>query len=263
MLNSQLMNNDLKYIPLNLIDGPTVAMRDDLNEEALQDLVQSIREAGVITPLTLKPKGDRYEVVAGARRRMAAIYAGLSEVPAVVRAAGARETALIKMHENLVREDVDPVSEGRFIADTMAELGLDEAAFADQIKRSVEYVRARLAVHAMPDYIKEYLRTGAIGLTVALLLAQVDEEPRRKNWVDDAVRSGMSITTAKYALAVWQAGQEAAAAAPAGTPPPEVPMELPTILWPCAKCGGQGKSEDMVMVRIHKEECVSDDIPAQ
>lgn len=249
------MPSDLKYIPLNLIDGPDHAMRGDLNEEALHDLVESIRQVGIITPLSLRARGERYEVIAGARRRMAAIYAGLSEVPCVVRLTDDSEATVIKMHENLVREDVDPVAEGRFISEAIAQLGLGVAEFAERINRSVPYIEARLTIHRMPDYMKEGIKTGRLGIGVALELVKVDDDAQRARWVEDAIRNGMTLSTAKYAVAVYESQRENNPQGDGTTQMPLPPIELPVLLWVCARCGQQAQAQDMEMVRVHKADC--------
>jgi ParB family transcriptional regulator, chromosome partitioning protein len=83
------------------------------DDAALEELSKSIAEKGVLQPLLVRPKGKKYEIVAGERRWRAAKLAGLSEVPVVIRELDDRETLEIALIENLQREDLNPLEEAR------------------------------------------------------------------------------------------------------------------------------------------------------
>src|SRR3990167_783747 len=141
----------LQSVPIELIDDPEVAMRQQFDEEKLQELAESIKKHGVLQPLVLRERGGRFEIIAGHRRLAACGIARLGKVPALVRNATDSETAILRMHENLIREDVDPVSEAIFIANQIKALRTDLAAFAKMLGKSEQYIGDRLSIAEMPD----------------------------------------------------------------------------------------------------------------
>ena len=179
-------------------------MRSDLNPEALQDLVQSIEQNGLLQPIVVRLKDDHFEVIAGYRRLAAIRILKHKQIAAVVRSADDRQAIIFRTHENLVRSDVDPVSEARFFAQAISELNVSVRDFAGQINRSEAYVQDRLDIAAMPDYMQAGLQDKTLKLGVALSLARIDDERTRYNWTQNAIRDGMSAAAARNALPIYQ-----------------------------------------------------------
>src|SRR5574343_2047869 len=97
------------------IDDPKEAMRTELDRDDLFDLAENIKQNGLINPITIRPMGDRYEVVAGHRRLSACKIAGIIKIPCVVRELDDTKTFEVMAAENLERADVDPVDEAIFL----------------------------------------------------------------------------------------------------------------------------------------------------
>ena len=97
------------YVRIALIEPNKNQPRQAFDEERLKELADSIRQYGVIQPLVVRPKGTRYEIVAGERRWRAARLAGLKEVPVVIRDYGDAEKAAVTLIENVQREDLNPI----------------------------------------------------------------------------------------------------------------------------------------------------------
>ncbi|NJK44315.1 MAG: ParB/RepB/Spo0J family partition protein [Pleurocapsa sp. SU_196_0] len=100
-------------LPVNQLEGNKKQPRTVFDDAALEELSKSIAEKGVLQPLLVRPKGKKYEIVAGERRWRAAKLAGLTEVPVVIRELDDRETLEIALIENLQREDLNPLEEAR------------------------------------------------------------------------------------------------------------------------------------------------------
>jgi ParB family chromosome partitioning protein len=100
-------------IPVDAIDPNPLQPRTSFPEEELQELVDSIREQGVIQPVLVRPVADRYQLVAGERRWRAARAAGLDSVPAIVRELDDREALELALTENLLRNDLGPIETAR------------------------------------------------------------------------------------------------------------------------------------------------------
>ena len=241
-----------EHISTDLIDPPRLEMRTDLDEEALQDLVASIKDNGIIQPLVVRPVGKRYEIIAGRRRLAAAKLVKLAKVPAIVREADDRTTAVLRIHENLVRDDVDVLSEALFIVNSIQELGISETAFAAMINRSPNYVFDRIEIADMPDYLQQALKTKSIKLGVALNLNRIGHEPTRKTWTETAIRDGCSVRASEAWLKQYQDIEERQIEENPGIELPAEPVPLQEILVACARCGEHGQLQEMTLVRVHK-----------
>jgi len=138
--------------------------RTRFDEERLAELEASIRQDGLVSALTVVPaKGDRYNVIAGERRLIAARRAGLKEIPVVVRAAeGSRAATLV---ENLIREDLDPVDTARGLADLAeAENLTTHQQIAERIgrKKSGGWVSEHLRLLRLPESVQRHIASGDI-----------------------------------------------------------------------------------------------------
>lgn len=204
------------------IDDPRDAMRTELDREALFDLAANIKQNGLINPITVRPvfkhsencvykEGDkmpscegicfvRYEVVAGHRRLSACKIAGLIRINCVVRVLDDKQTFEIMAAENLERADVDPVDEAIFISKYLEKTGKTIAEVASSLKRSIVYVKSRIEVGNMPEYMRDYLKSGQLKLGVALVLNQITDERTRHVWTELAVRDGANIAQAEFWL---------------------------------------------------------------
>lgn len=136
--------------------------RKNFDPEKMQELVNSIKESGVIQPLIVRKAGNKYEIVAGERRWRAAQEAGLTTVPAVIRKykdATMMEVALV---ENLQRSDLDPLEEALGIQAMMKGLNMTQAEVAKKLGMSRTAVTNSLRLLNLPDDVKEYVAKGLL-----------------------------------------------------------------------------------------------------
>jgi ParB/RepB/Spo0J family partition protein len=134
-------------IPLSLVDPSPANPRKYFNPDHLKELAASIKEKGVVEPVLLRPRGERYELIAGERRYRAAKMAGLAEIPAIVRDLDDKAAFELMMIENLQRSDLLAVEEGEGYLTMKREFGYDVDAIADKVKktRATVYARMKLA----------------------------------------------------------------------------------------------------------------------
>ena len=124
--------------------------RRDFDAEALAELAESIRENGVITPITLRKTGDTYQIIAGERRWRAARMAGLHEVPAMVLDVDEDTAYALALIENLQREDLNPMEEAEGYRRLTQELGLTQDQAAQRVGISRPAVANALRLLALP-----------------------------------------------------------------------------------------------------------------
>ena len=128
---------ELKQLPVELIEPNPDQPRTNFEKGALDALAGSIKSAGMLQPLIVRPvDGGRYELVAGERRWRAARKAGLEQVPAVIRVSPEDERLQSALIENMVREDLNPVDEARACAALVDDLGISKQELAQRVGRS-------------------------------------------------------------------------------------------------------------------------------
>lgn len=194
------MTEIVREIYMENIDDPEHAMRTELDRDALFDLADNIKQNGLINPITVRPRNDRYEVVAGHRRFSACKIAGMSKIACVVRELDDNQAFAVMAAENLERADVDPVDEAIFISKYIKQTKQSVPEVAKSLRRSVVYVESRLSIGNMPEYMQAYIKSGALKLGAALALVQITKEDMRKMWCDMAARDGVSVAQAEYWL---------------------------------------------------------------
>lgn len=191
-------NNNTREILSDLIDLPANQMRRDINRDELHVLAENIKQNGLISPITVRPVGERYELVAGQRRLMALRIAGIIRIPCIVRDLNDVTALNIMAAENIERRDVDLVDESNFIARVMKETDADVEQMAARLKRGEKYVKDRLLVAEMPDYMQGFLKTAELKLGAALALMEITPEEKRRLWVGMAVDQNASVRTVEY-----------------------------------------------------------------
>lgn len=191
-------------VPIDLIDDPELPLRSDLSRESVAELAGSIKQYGVIEPLVIKRKGKRYEVVAGHRRLVAAIVAGLVKVPCVIYNAPPEDQDLVKIHENVHREALNPVDEAYFLEEVQKRHKLTRQQLANLIGRVKSYVDDRLAVRNYPLDVKQALHAGLIVFSVAREFAKVKDEMVRSDYLHHAIEGGVTPELALKWRRIWE-----------------------------------------------------------
>src|SRR3954447_24904709 len=173
---------ELREIPVDLIAPNPRQPRRRFDEATLNGLADSVRERGVLQPVLVRPvAGGTYELVAGERRWRAAGLAGLETLPALVRARDDAQALEVALIENMAREDLNPVEEGRACAALVEELGLTREEVGRRVGRSRVSVSDLMRLLDLPDEVLELLESGALseGHGRATLLAEDHADRRR------------------------------------------------------------------------------------
>ncbi len=133
-----VLDASLRSMPVDLLQRGKYQPRENFDQEALEELANSIRVQGVIQPIVVRPIGKqgRYEIVAGERRWRAAQLAGLQDIPAVVREVDDQATMAMALIENLQRENLNPIEEATALQRLIDEFGLTQQQAADAVGRS-------------------------------------------------------------------------------------------------------------------------------
>jgi ParB family chromosome partitioning protein len=195
-------------VPITMIDPNPHQPRHTIGGEALDDLVSSIRQHGILQPLLMTKKGGRYQIIAGERRFRAAQKLGLPSVPGLVREAREIEQLEMAIVENVQRQDLNPVEEGQGYQQLGEDFGLTQEEIARKVGKSRATIANALRVLALPPIMLQALRQGTITSSHAkILLSAVTPSEREKLFqqileqklpVRAAARLGQQTTVRRY-----------------------------------------------------------------
>lgn len=136
--------------------------RSEFNEEALSNLCESIKEKGVLQPLLVRKKDEKYEIIAGERRWRAAKMAGVSSVPVVIKDFDDCETLEIALIENLQRENLSAIEEAEGFNRLVSEHGYTQDVLGKVIGKSRSHIANTLRLLLLPEDVKELIKQGVI-----------------------------------------------------------------------------------------------------
>lgn len=170
--------NDFVYLPIAKVEPRKDQPRNVFDEECLGELAESIREHGVLQPLTVRSLGKGYyQIIAGERRWRASRMAGLKEVPARVIEADDKKATELAMVENLQREDLNPIEEAKGYKALMQEYGLTQEDVAKRVSKSRPVIANSLRLLSLPENLLQKLENGEISVGAArTLLSLADDE---------------------------------------------------------------------------------------
>lgn len=149
----------LRQLPVEQIQRGRYQPRQDLREDTLQELAESIRAQGLVQPVIVRPLGrGHYELIAGERRWRAAQLAGLREVPAVVREVSDQAAIAMALIENIQREDLNPLEEATTLQRLIAEFDLTHQQAAEAVGRSRTAVTNLLRLLELTEEVQQRVR---------------------------------------------------------------------------------------------------------
>ena len=244
----------LRDIALDSIDPPPAPIRAHMDTTELAELARSISVLGIIEPLIVVPDAGRYKVIAGHRRYLAAIMAGLLRVPCVIFDEQHEALDGVQLHDNLYREDLNAVEEGRKFQSMLPSCGDDVDTLAGLIRQSRGYVEDRLLLLTGDAEVCDALAARQISFAVAKELNKVNEQAMRRMFLTAAVDGG---ATARLVMG-WRVRANAGAraeeirterAAAAAEAP--APATDPASIFACFYCQGSENPHDLQLFYVH------------
>ena len=181
------------YLPITSVENNASQPRKEFDEEALAQLADSIRQHGIIQPLTVrKLSSGYYQIIAGERRWRAARMAGLREVPAVVIEADDRKAAELAMIENLQREDLNPIEEAAGYRTLITQYHMTQEEAANRVGKSRSAVANSLRLLELSDAVQTLVQNGALsaGHARALVVLPATAQIKAANAI---VEGGLSV----------------------------------------------------------------------
>ena len=198
---------ELQHLPVELIQRGKYQPRRDMDQQALEELAQSIKGQGVMKPIVVRPiPGDRYEIIAGERRWRATQLAGLDTIPAMVRDVPDEAAIAMALIENIQREDLNPVEEAIALQRLQTEFHLTQQQVADAVGKSRVTVANLLRLISLPEVIKTMLSHGDLEMGHARALLGLPEEQQVEG-ARHVVARGLSVRQTEALVRQWLSGK--------------------------------------------------------
>ncbi len=178
-----------RQVPIEQLDPNPNQPRQRMGD--LSELMASITTRGIIEPLIVRQRGDRYQIIAGERRYQAAVQVGVAEVPVVIRDSDDGEVIEIALIENLQRKDLTPFEESEALHALAARFQYTHEELARRLGKSRTTVTEAISLHAVPDRVKQLCRLAEItSKSVLLEIARQGDENRMIALVERITRGG-------------------------------------------------------------------------
>ena len=185
-----------RIIPLEDIDPNPNQPRHTMGD--LSELIASVREKGILEPILVRPRGNRFQIIAGERRFRAAGEAGLAEVPCIVRETPDAEMMELALIENLQRKDLTPFEEADGLLSLKDNYGYTHDAMAEKLGKSRSSITETLSLTTMPEDVRQICRLADIG-SKSLLLQVVRQPSHQKmvSFIERLQQEGMTRRDAR------------------------------------------------------------------
>jgi ParB family chromosome partitioning protein len=166
-----------RLVPIEQVDPNPTQPRQVMGD--LSELIASISEKGILEPLLVRPRGDRFQIVAGERRYQAAVQVGLQELPVVIRDVDDTEVIELALIENLQRKDLTPFEEAEALGGLAEQCGYTHEDLARRLGKSRSSVTESLTLNTMPEEIRNLCRLADISAKSLLLQIVRQDTPQK------------------------------------------------------------------------------------
>ncbi|MGM9604434.1 MAG: ParB/RepB/Spo0J family partition protein [Faecousia sp.] len=187
-----------RLLPLHRVEPNPEQPRQDFDQEELEALAESIRQHGILQPLTVRETAEGYyQIIAGERRWRAARMAELTEVPAIVVEADDKKAMELALIENLQRQDLNSVEEALGYQSLIHEFGLTQEEAASRVGKSRPAVANALRLLSLDEAVLEMLRTGAITAGHAKAILMLKSGKKQLEAAQKIANLGLSVRQAE------------------------------------------------------------------
>src|SRR2546421_6755384 len=175
--------------------------RKDFARDVLEELVQSIRQHGIIQPLVVRDVGGRHELIAGERRWRAAQEAGLSEAPVITRVATDLEVLELSLIENLQRADLNPIEEAQAYARLAGEFGMRQEDIAQKVGKSRASIANSMRLLDLDQQVQTWIVQGLLSVGHAKVLLGLKAHDEQRLVAETVLRQSSTVRTTERMVA--------------------------------------------------------------
>jgi ParB family chromosome partitioning protein len=191
----------IQQVNLTSIVPRPLQPRKDFARDALAELVESIRQHGIIQPLVVRNVAGRHELIAGERRWRAAQEAGLTQVPVITRVATDLEVLELSLIENLQRADLNPIEEAQAYARLAGEFGLRQEDIAQKVGRSRAAVANSMRLLDLHEQVQAWLTQGLLSVGHAKVLLALKEPEEQRAVAETILRRSATVRATERLVA--------------------------------------------------------------
>ena len=192
-VQEEMPENGIVTVRLSLVEPNREQPRQAFDEAALKELADSISQFGVLQPLVVQKKGNRYEIIAGERRWRAARLAGLKEIPVVIRDLSPREVLEVSLVENIQREDLNPIEEARAYQRLLDEFSLTQEEAAARVAKSRTAVTNSLRLLRLDPELQQMVTDDILSAGHARALLALTDPQMQKEAAKIVVEQSLSV----------------------------------------------------------------------
>jgi ParB family chromosome partitioning protein len=195
LINSNLLEEgeQVSEVSVSEIRPNPYQPRKEFDTAAIEELMQSIKEHGIIQPLIVRKSIKGFELIAGERRLRAAKKAGLKKVPVVVKTYTDQQVMEIALIENLQRENLNPIEEAEAYEKLIQHYSYTQEELAQKIGKSRPHVANILRLLQLPEKIRQYVSTSVLSMGHARALLPVEKEEIQLQLANDVAKKGLSV----------------------------------------------------------------------
>lgn len=181
--------------------------RRAFDQAKIEELAASMRDQGVIQPLLVRRRGEHYELIAGERRWRAAMHAGLSQVPVVVKEASDLEALQLALIENLQREDLNPIEQAAAYQQLQRDFGLSQEEVAAKVGKSRPSVANSLRLLLLPKAVQDEVVQGRLPAGQARALLALQDEPAIVAAAREVIAKALSTRQTERLVSRFRSGR--------------------------------------------------------
>ncbi len=187
----------VQLIALDQIVPTPLQPRTVFREEVLEELVASIKQHGIIQPLIVRKRADKFELIAGERRWRAAQRVGLKEAPIIVREASDQDVLELALIENLQREDLNPIEEAVAFEWLAHEFGLKQEDIAEKVGKSRAAVANSMRLLDLHSQVQSWLTQGRVSVGHAKVLLSLKSHDEQLMLAEEIIRRSLTVRAAE------------------------------------------------------------------
>ena len=176
----------------DIVPNPTQP-RTEFDEEALEELADSIKQLGLIQPITVKRDGEKYIIISGERRWRASERAGLESIPAYIREVDDTTLHAMALVENIQREDLNAIEISLGMQRLIEECGLTQEALAERLGKKRSTVANYLRLLNLPEEVQFAIKGGIISMGHAKAIASAESKAKQLSWLKRCIKSNLSV----------------------------------------------------------------------
>jgi ParB family chromosome partitioning protein len=187
-------------VPISKVEPDREQPRKFFNEDALQELAESIKQYGVFQPLLVQKEKDYYKIIAGERRWRAAKIAGLKEIPVIVKELSDQEIAEIQLIENIQREDINPIEIAEGYRQLIDKYGFTQDELAEKISKSRTAITNTLRLLKLDERVRQMIVDELISTGHARAILSIEDSDKQYEFAQKIFDEKMSVRDVEKAI---------------------------------------------------------------